>query len=161
MSSVAPYHGALEALDEAFGWWEQQIQVLPREVRPDFDLARGLVRELHLGEPRNGLIVLSRCLKLVAELRFSLEPSLRSLSQMGLVPAVRIEVVPELAVIFKSLQTLLCGIGAAEDAVALEELRREDQAILEAGREIRPRAGVEEWLPVGEKGGGDERAIVE
>ena len=88
--------------------------------------------------PRHGVLV-----EVVAQIRFTLEPTLKTLQDAGIVEHAWVEGVPELRRTLPNVESILCGLGAREDAVEFAAVRARDRATLMSNASVQPAEGLE------------------
>ena len=140
---VSGFAALVRNLDRALMWWRGRILLLDQESLSHFDVAFTVVDRLMVTSPEDGKRVMGLVWRLVAEIRFTLEPTLRVLRDAGVTQALWVEGVRELAEVMPSIEGILCGLRAPEDAVDLATIRAQDRAKLQSGSAVEPIEGVE------------------
>jgi uncharacterized protein DUF6011 len=130
-------------LQACLRWWRVRVTLVAAGSERLFDEADRIVDQLLITPPTEGLRVMGLLWKLVAQMRFILEPTLKTLQDAGVVPTRWVEGVPELALLVPSIEGLLCGLRATEDAVEFATVRAADRAKLQANVAVEPIEGLE------------------
>ena len=141
------YATLIAELRDMVKWWQARTALLDPQMASGFEAALQIVGRLEAADLRNGVQVVGCVFALVALVRFQLEPALRTLCDAHAVEAVLVEGVRELAGLFPTVESLLCGVGALEDAMDVAEVRRRDRVVLADRRQVEPETGIECGAP--------------
>ncbi len=124
------YHRLVEEINQDLRWWRMRLALLVPDSGPLFEVALNAADGLRQTSPLSGPIVMGYLWRVVGQIRFVLEPTLKTLRDAGVVNSTWVEAVPGLSRIMRNVEGLLCGLGAREDAVELAEVRRQDRISL-------------------------------
>ncbi len=137
------YERVVQEIDQDLRWWRMRLALLVPDSEPLFEMALNAAAGLRQTSPMSGAIVMGYVWRIVGQIRFVLEPTLTTLRDAGVVNSTWVEAVPGLARIMRNVETILCGLGAQEDAVELAEVRRQDRIGLMTNPLVVPAEGVE------------------
>jgi hypothetical protein len=137
------YFRLVAEIAQELQWWRMRIGLLAPGAEDLFGPARDAVTGLQHTSPAHGVVVMGFLWRLVGQIRFVLEPTLKTMRDAGIGEASWVEGVPELRRTMQNVETILCGLGAREDAVELAVVRSRDRAALMANRAVAPAEGVE------------------
>ncbi len=124
------YDRLVEEINQDLRWWRMRLALLVPDSEPLFEVALNAADGLRQTSPLSGPIVMGYLWRVVGQVRFVLEPTLKTLRDAGVVNSTWVEAVPGLSRIMRNVEGLLCGLGAREDAVELAEVRRQDRISL-------------------------------
>jgi len=137
------YDRMAEEIEQDLRWWRMRLTMLVPGSEALFDVALNAAEGLRQTSPANGTLVMGCLWRIVGQIRFVLEPTLKTLRDAGIVNSTYVEAVPGLSRIMRNVESVLCGLGAREDAVELAEVRRQDRVTLMTNAPVEPAEGVE------------------
>ena len=142
-NSFELYERLVDEIEQDLRWWRMRLALVVPESESLFEVALNAADGLRQTSPATGHAALSNLWRLVAQIRFVLEPTLKPLRDAGIVDTIWAECVPGLDRIMRNVESILCGLGAREDAVELAEVRRQDAATLMSNATVVPAEGIE------------------
>ncbi len=137
------YFRLVEEIGQDLRWWQMRLALLVPGSEPLFEVALNAAEGLRQTSPTSGPIVMGYLWRIVGQIRFVLEPMLKPMRDALVVTSVCVELVPGLSRLMRNVESILCGLGAPEDAVDLREVRRRDRVTLMTNRTVAPAEGVE------------------
>ena len=141
---VTTYHRYVNDLSAAFSWWRMRLMLVAPGEEQLFGGTMDTLATLRPLSPHDDAPRLMRLLGcLIAQVRFVLEDTLQELARARVVPCEYVEGVPELRVLMPAFEGILCGLGAKEDAVELNDVRLNDIIRRRKHLPVEPMLGIE------------------
>lgn len=137
------YARLVDEIRQEMQWWRMRLMLIEPVAEILFDAALAAVEGLQRTSPASGLVVMGFLWKLVAQIRFVLEPTLQTLKNANVVYVLWVEGVPELRRTMQNVERILCGLGAQEDAVEFAAVRSKDRAVRKSNQLVVPAEGIE------------------